>query len=246
MKKTVVITGTSRGYGKALAEALLIKGCNVIGASRTPFIYDYCDNSIYKKYCHILTDIGDMDSLSRFVLQIKSICTSVDTLINNAATSEGVSPIESISVNTWKTVFDVNLFSHIEITRALLPLLKKGVNPSIINVCSLSAFKPLKLLGPYCVSKAALKHYSLCLANELEADRIRVNAIGISADTQLQRTHAEEKKRLGYTDSWKKMQNNPPPSIESNVDLALFLVSDNSKYITGQYIEAHSMGTPTW
>lgn len=246
MKKTIVITGTSRGYGKALAEALLLKGCHVIGTSRTPYTYDYNDSDIYRNYYHILADIGDKKSLSDFVSQIRLKYNSIDMLINNAATDEGVSPIESISIDTWKMVFDVNLFSHIEITRALLPLLKKGENPGIINVCSLAALKPLNLLSTYCVSKAALKHYSLCLANELEPENIRVNAIGISADTQLQRTHAEEKKRLGYTSSWNKIQKNPPPLIETNIDLALFLVSDDSKYITGQYIEAHSMGSPTW
>ena len=241
MKKIAIITGTSRGFGLEVAKYLVEQKYFVIGISRTRGELESSENFRFLK-----CDLSNNKEVVEVIKKIKEDYSHIDLLINNAGTDYGVGKIEEISIDDWNYVMNVNLLSAINITTNLINLIKNSKNGKIINVCSLGANKPLKLLSPYCTSKAALKHFSLCLANELMEYNITVNSIGINANTDLVWSHAKQKLKCNYNKSYNSLTNNGMPDVTENLELIKFLISEESKYITGQYIEAHSMGYATW
>ncbi|CAN2253897.1 SDR family oxidoreductase [Bacillus atrophaeus] len=245
MKNTVVITGANKGFGLELVKAFLREGYSVIAGARTfdklmPLKEEFAE-SLTMEYI----DLNDETSIDTFASNIKSK-HKVDVIINNAATSQGVGRIYELDPSDWSYVMQVNLLGHIKLINLLVPKLIEQRKGSIINIGSMGGKKPLNLLGSYCVSKAALHHYSLCLASELRDFQIRVNTVGISANTDLYKEHAYQKAELGYTRTVERMKENSLPHPSESTDLILFLASEKSKHITGQYIECQSMNIPTW
>jgi NAD(P)-dependent dehydrogenase (short-subunit alcohol dehydrogenase family) len=143
-------------------------------------------------------------------------------------------------------VIAVNLLAHVEVTRLVVSQMIERRSGLVVNVASMAATYPLAWLAPYCVSKAALKSYTLCLANELHPYGIRSNAVGITARTDLLDSHIEQKKERGYYQQRTPRSLDDFPSAEENIAPVLFLASEEGKHITGQYFECHSTLVPTW
>jgi 3-oxoacyl-[acyl-carrier protein] reductase len=102
----------------------------------------------------------------------------LDVLINNAGTTASWKPkdLESLSLDEWDRVFAVNVRGLFQVTRAALPLLKKGTNPSIVNTASIVGLRPGPQALPYAASKAAVVNMTKTLAWNLGPE-IRVNAV---------------------------------------------------------------------
>lgn len=242
----VFVTGSSRGFGYTLCRALAAAGYHVIAAARSKDRLELLQSEYPSRIVALQLDLSDASSIADAIRFVETECKAVDVLVNNAATAEGVGPIWELNSETWHRVMMTNFLGHVELTRGLLKGMIARRSGLILNVCSLAANKPLKYLAPYCVSKAALKHYTLCLAHELHEFGIRANAIGITADTDLPRDHAVQKASLGYTQSLERLKTHKLPPASENVHLALFLISPAGRYITGQYIESHSTVVRTW
>ncbi|WP_293442522.1 SDR family NAD(P)-dependent oxidoreductase [Persephonella sp.] len=163
MEKTVLITGISKGLGKALAVKFKKEGFNVIGISRSK-----PDFPVDDFYSADLTDFSQVEKVSREILKDWNI----DILINNA----GVGIYESwedMSINDLKKVFDLNFFSAIYLTKIFLPEIKKRKG-SIINVSSVAGKVYIPYMGGYCASKYALNAFSDSLRAELIEDDVHV------------------------------------------------------------------------
>lgn len=163
MEKTVLITGISKGLGKALAVKFKQEGFNVIGISRSK-----PDFPVDDFYSADLTDFYQVERVSREILKEWNI----DILINNA----GVGIYESwedMSINDLKKVFDLNFFSAIYLTKIFLPEIKKRKG-SIINVSSVAGKVYIPYMGGYCASKYALNAFSDSLRAELIEDDVHV------------------------------------------------------------------------
>ncbi len=150
MEKTYVITGSTSGIGKAVLEKLAANKENLIFAgyrNEKKLPQNIPDNI---KYFYI--DMTDRKSIINACEQIKSQANHIDTLINVAG-NVVAGPIEKIDTQRLRQQFDVNTFSHIELTQNLMGILD---NSKIINVSSMSSFGNFPFISPYCASKRAL------------------------------------------------------------------------------------------
>ena len=182
MGKTYVITGSTSGIGRAVLENLAVNKDNSIFAgyrNEQKLPQNIPDNI---KYFYI--DMTDRKSIITACEQIKSQTKHIDTLINVAG-NVVAGPIEKIDTQRLRQQFEVNTFSHIELTQNLMEILD---NSKIINVSSMSSFGNFPFISPYCASKRALDIFFNAL--ELENHKnIRV----ISVKPGVIATHIWEK-----------------------------------------------------
>ncbi|HAU66475.1 MAG: hypothetical protein UT30_C0016G0011 [Candidatus Uhrbacteria bacterium GW2011_GWF2_39_13] len=174
--KTVVITGVSKGIGKALCEKFLAEGSMVIG---TYFVHSPI---IHPHFVGIPLDLAQEDSISSAVVQIKAVGKKIDLLINNA----GILADEdqtSVEIEQLRRTLEVNLIGTIDFTQRMLPLLNQKSH--IVNISSTAG--SLSLVGKvshfmghypaYKISKAALNMYARTLALELADTGIIVSCV---------------------------------------------------------------------
>lgn len=145
-----IITGTSRGIGKALAELLLDKGETVIGISRTNTV-------VHPKFTFIECDLSNPASVRE--LEIQTPKSSV-ILINNAGILGEIGRISQLTTDTWKSVLQINLLSVVQLTQKIYNQTDKN-KFTLVNISSGAANRAIPSWGAYCASKAALNMFSM-------------------------------------------------------------------------------------
>jgi NAD(P)-dependent dehydrogenase (short-subunit alcohol dehydrogenase family) len=148
MQKTVVITGTTSGIGKALVKAFLSDDVLIFAGYRNRKLLDFDDEKIVPFYI----DLKNSTSIKNAAEFIISRVEKVDLLINVAG-AVVAGPIEKIEIEKLREQFEVNTFSHIDFTQKLCPVLDNG---RVVNVSSMSSFGHFPFISPYCASKRAL------------------------------------------------------------------------------------------
>lgn len=172
--KTVLITGASRGIGKALAQKFLSEGYFVIGTQQkiTPSIFD--ENLIYFKL-----DLGNSKSIKSCAEKILKLKKPIDILINSAAVIivEKNNDKREINIDTLKKVLEINLIGTIDFTMQILPIINKGGH--IVNISSRqgSFDYVFEIKNPsYQISKAGLNMFTRLLSFQLK-DKITVSSV---------------------------------------------------------------------
>jgi len=167
--KTVLITGTSSGFGLETAKYFLLHGWKVIATMRNP-----ADSRLSEsQHLRILPlDVSDQISIEH-VLQAAG---PIDVLVNNAGIGF-LGALEGMSAQNINDVFAVNTLGTINMIKACLPMFREQKSGVIINVTSSVTLLPLPLLSVYTASKAAVNALTESLAIELEAFNIRVNLV---------------------------------------------------------------------
>ncbi len=171
--KTVLITGTSRGVGQALAMKFLQEGWQVVGTStsgKSPI-----EDSKFKCFKLDLTRPLEIDKTAK---KITSIYPKIDILVNNAGVSLETEYNKPINIKQLRDTFEVNVFGFVDFTEHLLPYIKDG--GQIVNISSRYGNFNLTIEydGPaYSMSKAAVNMYTLKLSRSLEKRHIAVFAI---------------------------------------------------------------------
>jgi len=167
--RTALVTGGSRGIGKAIARALYGAGARVIICAREPKGLIAAAKEIGEILC-VPADVrkaGDRKRLFRFVDRL-------DILVNNAGGMQHLGNFEKTDAAAWRSTFELNLFSAVEVTRAAIPLLRKSKG-CIVNISSDVGRRPFSMGPDYCAAKAALLNLTRSLAVELAP--VRVNAV---------------------------------------------------------------------
>jgi len=172
--KNAVITGGSKGIGRAIAEALASEGCNVAICARNQAEIDAAVASLSAKGVKAIggsVDIFDGEALKAWIASAGEELGGIDCLVSNV--SGGNAPGEK----GWRASFEGDILGAVRCVEAALPFLEKSDNASIIMMSSTAALE--KFIGPsaYNAMKAALLNYSGALAQELGPKGIRVNAI---------------------------------------------------------------------
>jgi NAD(P)-dependent dehydrogenase (short-subunit alcohol dehydrogenase family) len=167
--RTALVTGGSRGIGKAIAKALYGAGARVIICAKGPKDLIAAAKDIGEIICvpADVRNVRDVKKLFRFVDRL-------DILVNNAGGMEHFEKFEKTGLAAWKSTFELNLFSAVEVTRAAIPLLRKSKG-CIVNIASDVGRRPFDMGPDYCAAKAALLSLTRYLAAELAP--IRVNAV---------------------------------------------------------------------
>jgi NAD(P)-dependent dehydrogenase (short-subunit alcohol dehydrogenase family) len=173
--KTAVVTGASRGIGRAVAAALASAGARVAGCARNP------DRGSDLFRC----DVGRADDVARFADDVLGRLGPPDVLVNNAGiVARG--RLDEMPVEVWDGVVDANLKGTFLVTRAFLPGMRArgktdgktdGNGGRIINIASISGRQGTALLTAYCAAKHGVVGLTRALAEELRGDGIAVNAV---------------------------------------------------------------------
>lgn len=169
MKKTVVLlTGGSSGIGKETALALSRAGCTVYEGSRRESFID--------GVTHITLDVTDEESARAAASTVAQKEGSVDILINCAGS--GISgAVEFTRLEEAERQMDVNFFGTVNMTKAVLPYMRKAGNGRIVNISSVAATFPIPFQTYYSASKSAINAYTLALANEVKSFGITAVAV---------------------------------------------------------------------
>ena len=181
MQKRIVITGGSKGIGKALIEKFIAEGFDIATCSRNQGDLAILVTEIKKKYPEreILAescDVSNAASIHAWSVSLADHWDRIDILINNAGTFIPGSVLSENEANLTLQL-DTNLMSAYRFTREMMPLLHQNRSGHIFNMCSIASQTAYPHGGAYTISKFALYGFSQCLREELKPTDIKVTAV---------------------------------------------------------------------
>lgn len=241
MKKYALITGGTGGIGFATAKQLGEVGYSIIlngtNEDKAKAAVKELESLGIEAEAFIFDVTNEEEVLQSFE-KISERYEKLDVLVNNAGGLVGRSRFEDMETSFYKKVMDLNLNSVFYVTRAAIPLLKKGDCPSIINFTSIAGWNSGGPgAGVYGTSKAAVTTLTRALAKDLAEYGIRVNAVSPGTiDTPFHQ--ATKDNNMELFNSWKNnillKRFGQPEEVASVIE---FLVSDKSSFITGEIVQ---------
>ena len=233
--KVAVITGGSRGIGKAIAEVFAREGATAVICSRKQESVDAVAKELGSRVVPIACHVGKPAELSRLVDNVSTQFGRIDILVNNAATNVAQGPCLSIDDGQFDKMIDVNLKSAFRLIRLVAPGMCDRGSGSIINIASISGLRPQFEGMLYSTTKAALIMMTQSYALELGPRGVRVNAIAPGLiQTVLSEYYWKDEARLADTLSRQPIKHLGQPS--EIAEIALMLAGDWASYLTGQVI----------
>jgi 3-oxoacyl-[acyl-carrier protein] reductase len=229
--KVALITGASRGIGKAIAETFVAHGAAVVLVARTDAVQALAETlrQTGGRATAVQGDVNDEATVRECIKACRGQFGRLDILVNNAgAMPQAV--MGMISIEDSRKLFDLNVVSMVNLTQVAARMMKAPA--SIINLSSI-AWRGLVGASVYSATKGAVTAFSLAAAKELGPRGIRVNAIAPGfIDTDLTRGLSEEQRQrtLGSIRMGRIGQ------AQDIANAALFLASDLSTYVTGQVL----------
>lgn len=232
--KNILLTGANRGIGKKILEKLAQNGANIWACSRSyheEFEQDVKDlekeHQVQIQTVYFdLTDEVEMKSAVKQIMQEKR---PVDALINNAGMAYGGS-LHKTSIEKLKEVFEINYFAAIRLTQYVSKYMIRQKHGAIVNMASVGGIESKPGYLAYGSSKAALIWATKCLANELAAYQIRVNAVApglVNTDMGFYKPEKELEETIQRTPQ-KRMA-----EPEEVAEAVLYLLSNQAAFITG-------------
>jgi len=237
--RTIVITGAAHGIGRAYAERIAREGAWVVLCDLDGPVLDQVLDGITAAGGDGIArqvDVRDYPALQQLAAEAAQQNGRIDGCVNNAGMM-GVIPMsralfEDITEEEWDLMFDENIKSVWNCCRAWVPYMKDGKGASIVNISSSTYFRSLETRSHYVATKAAVIGFSRVISKELGKHWIRVNCIAPGSTLSEENPTPEEIQMR--TDP---LTRRALKRVERPVDLvgtAVFLLSDDSEYMTGQ------------
>jgi 3-oxoacyl-[acyl-carrier protein] reductase len=179
-EKVVLVTGASKGLGKAIAEAFAAEGSRVALTARNQQELEQIVQEIQQRggqAIALAADLTNTDDVNHLVAETIAHFGTVHVLVNNAGSTGEFAAFEELSDDDWANLFNVNLFSAVRITRAVLPAMRKQHWGRIINIASESGIQPDPDMPHYNASKAAMINLTKSLSKAYAKDGILVNTL---------------------------------------------------------------------
>jgi len=175
--RIALVTGASRGIGRAAALALAAAGAHIVAVARTPGALEALDDEIRGLTGHPATlvpmDLAEGNGIDQLGLAIHERFGHLDILVHAAAILGPMTPVGHIEPIDWDRIVAVNLTASYRLIRSIEPLLRVSRHPRAIFLTSGRAIRPKAFWGPYGVTKAGLEHLVRTWADELEQTKIR-------------------------------------------------------------------------
>ncbi|WP_341317698.1 oxidoreductase [Paraburkholderia sp. IMGN_8] len=174
--KTLLITGVSSGFGRALAQEALAVGHKVVGTVRSAQAKRDFESLSTNAALGRALDVTDFDEVDGVVAEIEANVGPIDVLVNNAGYGhEGI--MEESPLSEMRRQFDVNVFGAVAMMKAVLPFMRKRRRGHILNITSMGGYITMPGIAYYCGSKFALEGISEALGKEVKPFGIAVTAV---------------------------------------------------------------------
>ncbi len=243
--KVVVITGASRGIGRAMALRMAGAGARVVVSSRK---LDACEEvartirDAGAEAAAVACNVSHIDQLEHLVTSSINAFGRIDCLVGNAAVNPHYGPMTTIGESAFEKIIHCNVRANLWLARLVLPGMAERGEGSIIYVSSIAGIKGTDDIGTYGMSKAAVIAMARNLAVTWGKRGIRVNTIAPGlVRTDFARALWEDPERLAQVEEHCPMRRIGEP--DDIAGTAVFLASDAARYITGQTIVVDGGGT---
>jgi NADP-dependent 3-hydroxy acid dehydrogenase YdfG len=178
MKKKVLITGASAGFGEACARRYAGQGNKLVLAARRLERLKALQEELQDTECHVIQlDVRDRESVAETLTGLPESFQNIDILINNAGLALGLGPAYEADLDMWETMVDTNIKGLMYCTRQILPGMVKRRQGHIVNIGSVAGSTPYPGGNVYGATKAFVKQFSNNLRSDLNGTPIRVTNI---------------------------------------------------------------------
>jgi NAD(P)-dependent dehydrogenase (short-subunit alcohol dehydrogenase family) len=238
--KVVLITGGSRGIGRACAEVMASEGCSLHLVARNQELLSNVRHAIESRYGVTVTTHAVDLSRGEYARALVAICPQVDILVNNA----GAIPrgdLWQIDEAQWREAWDLKVYGYINLCRAMYEQMRSRAQGVIVNVIGAAGERPANYYIVGGTGNAALMAFTKALGAKSLKDGIRVVAVNpglIKTERLEQLLKGVAQARVNDSGRWQEfIPKDPPPGDPSDVaNLVAFLASDRAKNISGTVI----------
>ena len=242
--KVAVVTGGSRGIGRATALGFAEAGADVAVASRKlPELEKVADEirAMGRKALPVAAHVGRMEDILELVKTVKSEFGKIDILVNNAGTSPTIASPLDAEERLWDSIMNLNLKGVYFLSQTIARVMREQGGGKIINVSSIDGCVPVSGAGIYSISKAAVIMITKSMALELAPYNIRVNCIAPgTVSTRILDSRwfnvTEEQKNQGKAEIARNVPLQYIADPDEMVGTMIFLASEASNYVTGETI----------
>lgn len=237
--KSAIVTGATRGIGRAIALELATRGANVAfnyakSADEAEKLKTEIENLGVKTFA-AQCDVADTEASAEFVKQVQAEFGTIDFLINNAGIARDQLMLR-MKEDDWDSVIDTNLKGAWNFSKAALrPMMRNDEGGSILNISSISGVVGMLGQTNYSASKAGMIGLTKALAKEVASRKITVNALalGLIETEMASEMNQEFKEKILANIPLKRLG-----EVQEVAEIACFMLSDSARYITGQVIQA--------
>jgi NAD(P)-dependent dehydrogenase (short-subunit alcohol dehydrogenase family) len=236
--QVVLVSGASRGIGRAIAEGFATRGARLVITGRAAETIEQAAREICPAGGHVrpkVCDVSDTKAIDRLVAEVIDEFGRIDTLVNCAGVNKRLRVVD-FTEELYDFVTDINIKGAFFMAQAVGKHMIRARSGSQINIDSLNSHRPLNRVAPYAMSKAAMSHMTRSMAMEWGPHGVRVNAIAPGFTlTDLARSLWEGDEEMN---EWRQ-QNTPLRRIGQPKDMvgaAIFLASKASAFVTGQVL----------
>ena len=206
MRQTWLITGSSRGLGRALAEAALEAGHNLVATARAPEQLADLAERFPETMAAAALDVTDPEAAARAVALAVERFGTLDIVVNNAGYGD-IAPIENVSLESFRQQIETNLFGTIIVTKAAIPLFRERRSGRFIQISSIGGRAGAVGRGPYSAAKFGVEGFSEVLAEEMRPFGVHVTIVEpggfrtdfAGASTVINDGHADYAESVGAT-----------------------------------------------
>ena len=240
--KVAIITGGARGIGRAMVLKFAEQGATTVIVDLRPNEAAETLKVVSERKgegTFINCDVSSSSQVQKMVDQVISRYHKIDILVNDAAVSPPERPFVDITEEQWDKVMAVNLKGVFLCCKAVVPHMKAQKYGKIINVASVGAISPSRVIADYCIAKSGVVMLSQCLAIDVAEYNICVNSL-LPGITRTDFHDAVRPKDIPKDEYFENLNKIIPMGRVGNpediADAAIFLASDLSRYVTGDRI----------